>query len=87
MRITLVHSTPTLLLTLSPSFTDSRHINERKEATIHLWKNLKELSDARTKVLAMAKKIHAFNREADDMIHQITVSGLKESLTINGYKK
>ena len=53
---------------------DMRHISERKEAVITLWKQLKELANARTEALAMAKKIHTFNREADDMTHQITVS-------------
>lgn len=58
---------------INPSL-DSKHINKRKDTISQLWENLRELTDIRTKVLNTAKKIHTFNREADDLVHQITVN-------------
>ena len=52
---------------------DSIHINEQKDVIKHLWENLKELTDTRREVLATAKKIHTFNRDANDIVHQIKV--------------
>jgi spectrin beta len=57
---------------LSDGHTDSAHILEHREIINHLWENLKKLIDIRTKVLATARKIHTFNRDANDLVHQIT---------------
>lgn len=63
---------------------DSEHITIRRNAINYHWENLKKLTDARTKVLTTAKEIHTFNREADDMVHQITVSYVRHVHTCIG---
>lgn len=51
--------------------TDSNHITQRKETINHQWEHLRELTDTRTITLETAKKIHTFNRDANDTVQQI----------------
>lgn len=52
---------------------DSRHIQQRKGAISSSWARLQKLTEARTKALAAAKEIHAFNRDASDTMQSVQV--------------
>ena len=54
-------------------YIDSNHITQRKETINHQWEHLRELTDTRTITLETAKKIHTFNRDANDTVQQIKV--------------
>lgn len=53
---------------------DAAHIQRCKSTTNSAWIKLQKATDIRTKTLAAAREIHAFNRDATDTVQSVQVS-------------
>ena len=52
---------------------DSKKIEDRKGAISQLWTSLRNTIDLRSMFLAVAKEIHTFDRDSDDVKERVQV--------------
>ena len=57
-----------------PSYLDLTQIVKLKEKVNNEWTQLRKLIETRSKVLAIATRIHTFTRDVNDILQQIQVS-------------
>lgn len=56
------------------TYIDAKKIEGRKKAITDLWTSLRETIDLRSMALAVAREIHTFNRDADDVKERVQVA-------------